>query len=368
MKIAYFNCSSGIAGDMIQASLIDSGLSHLLLEKKLKSCLKLPGWRYQIEQTDRNHFPAKLLRVKGGEKEFRHPREMIQIMKKSTLPTTTKQRALNILSTLIAAEAKVHGVPEEKVHFHELSSMDTIIDIAGSCLALELSGITEVFASAINIGRAAPATLEIIKNKQVSVYSTTSQFEMATPTGVAIIATLATHFGTMPVMRLGATGAGAGEKIFPGQANILQVMMSANDQREASHYTGDRLVLLETNIDDMDPRVYPYVMELLFKNNARDTWLTPVIMKKSRPGILLSCLCETEEEPILTDILFRETTTLGIRRQAIERTVLARKMDGTRKTALLRNNLQKTSIEFEKARQIALRTGRPLYRILEEKE
>lgn len=365
MKIAYFSCSSGAAGDMIMAACIDAGLSKNALEKALKKHLKLQGWKLKVAAVERKHFPALQLDV-VGDKQFESPAHMARLFKSSTLPARVKERALRILDTLVRAEAKVHGVPVDRVHFHEINSLDTVIDIAGASLALDMLKIDAVCASPLNVGRAAPATIEIAKEMKVPVYSGTAAFELATPTGMAILSTIAS-FGPMPVITLERSGRGAGSQVIPDIPNVLQVLIGTADGKQAKEdgYAEDAVLILETNIDDMDPRIYPYVIERAFAAGARDAWLTPVIMKKGRPGILLSVLCTDETEAAITRIIFEETTTLGVRRIPCSRHVLRRRLEAGKKTAFLPGGKARTRIEFEEAKKRALRSGKPLSRFIQ---
>lgn len=361
MKIAHFNCKSGIAGDMIIASLIDSGLSAEILEKTLKKKLKTKDWELKVSITKNYHFPAKNLSV-SGERHFTSPFEIRNIIKKSDLSDTVKKNSLKILDTLISAESKVHGVPTGKVHFHELNSMDTLIDITGACQALELLNIDKVFCSEINIGRPAPATLEILKEKQLPVYSN-STFETATPTGISIISNIAESFGAMPALVIEKSGYGAGTNEIPNMQNFLQVIIGSSELLKNT-FEKDEVIILETNIDDMDLRVFPYVMENLFSAGAKDVWFTQIIMKKGRPAVKLSVICDLNHENEIVDIIFNETTTLGIRRMPCSRHILKRELSDGKKKAFLKKSKVKISAEYEVAKQKAIKTHQPVKDLL----
>lgn len=358
----YFNCSSGIAGDMIIASLLDAGLSTALLEKKLKNALKISGWSLKLSTVGRYHYPAKLLTVKG-EKQFSSPHEIVRILKRSKLSAPTKAKAIAIIETIIRAESKVHGIPKDQVHFHELNSIDTLIDVAGSCLALEILGVDRVYSSPLNMGRPAPASLEIVKEKKTPVFSDNSIYELSTPTGTAVITNIAESFGPMPPMIIEKTGISTGTQVIAGKHNILQAFIG-RPVIESDDAGKDKVVLLETNIDDMDPRIYPYVSELLLKSGAKDVWLTQIIMKKGRPGITLSVICDTENEGKAADIIFNETTTLGIRRMPITRHILPREYGKSHKTAILPSGKNRSRIEYETAKTQAKNSKTPLKTIL----
>jgi uncharacterized protein (TIGR00299 family) protein len=347
---------------MMIASLVDAGVDIKTLERKLKSSMAVKGWGFKLRTEDVfHHFPARQLDVAGGKKEIESPARMISIIRRSKLSENVKSNAVSILETLIKAEAKVHKVREKEVHFHELSSIDTIIDIAGACTALEMLGIEKVFCSAINIGNPAPAALEIIKQKKVPVYSNNPSFELATPTGIAVISHLASGFGKMPEMSIESSGVSTGtQKI---KNNVLKVFVGQTVS-EQNYFGHDDVVVLETNIDDMDPRIYPYVMEKLLASGALDVWLQQVIMKKGRPGVVLSVITKNSSEQKIADIIFSETTTLGIRRIPCQRHILKRKIEGERKIAKLGANRFRVKSEFEVVKRSAFLKKKPLKDLL----
>ena len=248
MKTAYFNCASGIAGDMIMASAISSGLSVSTLEKLLKDKLHLGGWDLEIKEVTKKHFPAINLNVRGRIR-FGSPEKMKDIVRKSSFSTSVKARSLAVLDTLINAESKVHKLPIDKIHFHEINSIDTLVDITGAALAFEMLGIGDIFSSALNIGKAAPATLEILKANNVPSYSTNPRIEMTTPTGAAIISTVAKEFGPMPEMLIRSTGSGAGTFEIEDLPNILTLIIGERSvNRSALQTPRDEVKVLETNI------------------------------------------------------------------------------------------------------------------------
>jgi uncharacterized protein (TIGR00299 family) protein len=358
MRIAYINGASGIAGDMMVASFVDSGLPAKRLETFLRRSLPVKDWKLEFPKVERGHHAARQMLVKG-DMSFHSPRKMKLVFKKSSLPPKVKQRSIAVLDALVAAESAVHGMPTDKVHFHELNSIDTIIDIGGVCAALHLLKIDRLCSSAINVGRPAPATLELLKVKQLPVFSTHVQFESATPTGIAIVSTIAESFGSMPAMAVCQSGFGAGTKVIPGESNMLQLVIGEQPGVAAS-YDQDTVVHLETNIDDMDPRVYPYIIEKLLFAGANDAWMSQVIMKKGRPGVVLSVLCSQKKEQEMAGILFEETTTLGIRRTKNERYMLPRIVKDGRKIAVLTGGRKRIRAEYEVAKQEALKKKKPL--------
>jgi uncharacterized protein (DUF111 family) len=264
---------------------------------------------------------------------------------------------------LIEAESRVHGVSREKVHFHELNSIDTLVDVVGSCLVLERAGIGEVYSSPVNIGRPAPAALEILKKYAIPVYATDARYELTTPTGAAITSVVVSAFGPMPAMTVRRSGYGAGTAERETHPNMVQVLIGESGHA-AGEYTSEKLVILSTNIDDMDPRIYPHVQEQLLAAGANDAWLTQIMMKKGRPGILLSVLCRPADEVVMEKILFRETTILGVRREEVMRYALDRRFSGSGKIAVLPGGGQRVKSEFEDAKKSAAGRRIPLVRIL----
>ncbi|MFH1666235.1 MAG: nickel pincer cofactor biosynthesis protein LarC [Elusimicrobiota bacterium] len=358
MKIAYFNCPSGISGDMMLSSLIDCGLNPKKLEIALKKTLKIKNWKLSFKKIQKGHAQAVHIDV-ISDYRFHSTSDMRAVISKSALSATVKEKSLQILDVLISAESKIHGTPKNKVHFHEMNSIDTLIDITANVLALNMLGIEKVYSTNINIGRIAPAALEILTAKKVPVYSSTAQFELTTPTGAAIISTLVESFN-QPVLKIEKYGFGAGTFDVPGASNLLTVMIG-NQSENIAH---DKVILLETNIDDLDPRVYPDLSEKLFEAGALDVWLTNITMKKGRPAIKLSILCKEKLETELSNIVFKETTTIGIRRLAYDRHILLRTQNGEHKIATLPDGTTKKSAEYRDAVKKAAANKTPLYKLL----
>ncbi|PIU83781.1 MAG: TIGR00299 family protein [Elusimicrobia bacterium CG06_land_8_20_14_3_00_38_11] len=360
MKIAYFDCSSGVSGDMIMSALIDAGLSEKYLVGELK---KLSIGKFTLKFTDiqKNGLHTKFAEISGGE-QLREFSKIKKIIKKSKLRESIKQQGLKIYSKIAEAESKAHSIAAGKVHFHEIAEIDTVIDIFGAVIGLDALKIEKVYSSPFNLGRPAPATVEIIKG--IPVYSTDDKNEFTTPTAAAIISTLAEKVGPIPEMKIEKTGMGAGTSDFE-KPNILRVYIGSSDTAISpkNYFSTDEKILLETNIDDMDSRIFPYIMDKLFSNGAVDVWMTNIYSKKGRPGIILSVLAQIKDEKKLADIIFYETTTLGIRRYPTNRWTLTRKKDKIYKVAKLGNSLKQTT-EYEDAVKIAKRTNIPLREIL----
>lgn len=367
MEIAYFDCSSGISGDMILAAFIDAGLSVPHLKRELTK-LQIADYRLQIRNVERKHLPAKQVIVEG-EKVFSSPEEIVKVVKKSKLNRRIKEKALNIFSSLTVAERKVHKIGRNSVvHLDELANLDTLIDLVGSCIAIENFKLDKVYASPINVGSAAPVAIELLRG--LPIYTDNTGEELATPTGAAIISHIAKDFGPMPLMKIEKYGFGAGSKDLFNQPNLLRLSIgkTISSPCSTSGYEYEEVLLLDTNIDDMNPQIYPYVMEKLFKKGALDVWLTPVQMKKGRPGIVLSCLIKSEKKEEIIDLLFRETTTLGIRLLPWGRVKLRRKVKKNPSGLVYKvgqgKNFKKGKIEYATAVKFVRKSAVPLKNIL----
>ncbi len=380
MRTAYFDCFSGISGDMTLGALIDAGLSL----KELKSYLsKLPIDNYDItaKKVKKNGIAATKVDVivKGRQKE-RRLSDIKKIINNSKLDKSIKNKAISIFERLAKAEAKVHKTNVNNVHFHEVGAVDAIVDIVGAVIGLKILGIENILASAINTGTGyiksahgilpvpGPATAELLKD--IPVYSTDIKMELTTPTGAAIISTLSKDFGPMPKIDIKAIGYGAGTFSSPDIPNLLRIFIGEmkNPAKE------ENTILLETNIDDMNPQLYEYVMEKLFASGALDVYLTPIIMKKGRPGTMLSVLSNKDDGKELSDIIFRETTSLGLRVQEIGRIKAEREIKEIKtkygrvrvKVAFNGKEILGINPEYEDCKRIAIKKGIPLKKVMEE--
>ena len=375
LKTAYLDCSSGISGDMLLGALVDAGASLKDIEKELGK-LKLKGYRLAKKRVKRAGLSAMKVDVeltaKQSPKQFN---DIKAVINKSTLLPDIKTNALNVFKMLFDAEARAHGSRRDRVHLHELGAVDCLIDIVGTLVALKRLGIEDVFSSPVNVGCGtvktshgllpvpAPATAEILKG--VPVYSS-GEGELTTPTGAALLKDISLGFGWMPAMTLRTVGTGAGSKNLKDRPNVLRIFIG-----EAASKEGDTVVL-ETNIDDMDPRIYEYVLERLLKKGALDVYLTQVVMKKGRPGVKLTVLCDEAKRNALEEIIFRETTTLGIRRYRVQRSVLEReirKFDTEFgpvriKNARLGGKLLRSEPEYEDCKKAAKKSGVPLAEVI----
>lgn len=329
MKIAYFDTFSGISGDMTVGAFLHVGVSLDALRAELA---KLPLSGYQLSQSERLQSGIRATKFDVevseplGERSFRAIARMLQ---ESTLIPQVKETALRIFTVLAEAEGRVHGVAAEAVHFHEVGAVDSIVDIVGAAFGLYALGIEKVYTSALPMGKGlvpsrhgvlpipGPATVELLKGWPVRLED--GDAELVTPTGAAIIAAVAQH-GAVPQLQLAAVGYGAGERTLPDRPNLLRVLVGNTSETPRE----EQLLVLETNIDDLNPELYEHVMERLFAAGARDVFLAPIQMKKNRPGVLLWVLGEIADRDKLSTILFAETSTLGIRSHSVARVALRR--------------------------------------------
>jgi uncharacterized protein (TIGR00299 family) protein len=331
MSIVYFDCFSGISGDMTLGALVDAGVPIAHLRTELGK-LGLSGYSLSSERVFRAGIAATRVKVEltGKAEPERGLDDIRQIVNSSALTPAVKQKSLNIFRRLAEAEAAVHMTTIEEVHFHEVGAIDAIVDIVGSVIGLESLGVTDVVAGPLNLGSGtartmhgnlpvpAPATSRLLEG--APAFGSPQPVELTTPTGAAIISTLASSFGAMPQMKLIKTGYGAGGRDLPNQPNVLRLMLGELFMADRD----DGSVLIETNIDDMSPQVYDHLIEILLARGAKDVWLTPIIMKKGRPAVLLSVLCGRSTLDRLADTLFRETTSIGLRIHEVGRKKLAR--------------------------------------------
>ena len=375
MKTCYFDAFSGISGDMTVGALIDAGAAGAALVDALES-LNL-GATYTFEKTKRRGIAATKFHVSFPEqKSHRHLPHIHRIIENATrLSDKTKERSLAVFNALGAAESKIHNQPLERVHFHEVGAVDSISDIVGACYGLELLGVDEIYCSPINVGSGtvetehgtlpvpAPATAELLVNKPV--YSKGPEMELTTPTGAAIVAALASGFGAMPAMSIESTGFGAGTKDFPMQANVLRAVIGTRSAAVES----TTVTVLEANIDDSTPQVLGYAMDRLFAAGALDVTIQPLLMKKNRPGSLLSVIARPEDQETLAKIILEETTTLGLRMFPAERRVQARSVvtvETPYGQVRMKVTAQGASPEYDDCRALAAAAGVPLKKVLAE--
>ncbi|MCX8044951.1 MAG: nickel pincer cofactor biosynthesis protein LarC [Desulfobacterota bacterium] len=331
MSILFFDCFAGISGDMTLAALIDLGVPVRYLKQELKK-LPLQGYSMQIHTEERMGVSGKKVTVKlAAAHHHRTLSDIQRMLNRSVLDTTVKDHSLHIFSRIAQAEAEVHHTTPDAVHFHEVGAVDSIIDIVGTAIAMQYLGIQTCSSTPLPLGRGfvtchhgtlplpAPATVLLLKG--IPVYDAGIEGELVTPTGAAIISHYVQRFDGMPAMTIRACGYGVGHRTLPDRPNMLRLMLG--DASEA--FTTDEVVVLETNIDDMNPEYAGYVMERLLAAGALDVMFVPAYMKKNRPGIVLSVICAEHTRQKMLHILFQETTTAGVRSCRMQRSVLPRR-------------------------------------------
>ncbi|MDQ1590139.1 MAG: pyridinium-3,5-bisthiocarboxylic acid mononucleotide nickel chelatase [Pyrinomonadaceae bacterium] len=337
MRTLFFDCFAGASGDMILGALVAAGADAHALREQL-ALLNVAGFEVSFETVDRSGISATRAVVNTADQtQHRHLSAILKIIAASHLGDTIKARASRIFERLGEAEARVHNVPIEKIHFHEVGALDAIVDVVGACVGFELLGIERFVSSPLHVGSGTvemahgrfpvppPAVAELLRD--VPVYATDIKGELVTPTGAAIISTVCAEFGALPAMRVATTGYGAGTRQYKDFPNVLRVMVGETEETSAtatSSTAGEKLFMIETNLDDTSPQLVGYAMERAFALGALDCFLTPVQMKKNRPGVVVSILCRAAEREALTKLLFEETTTLGVRSYEVERRALGR--------------------------------------------
>ena len=434
MRIAYLDCFSGVSGDMFLGALIEAGVPEAIFEQTVEG-LGI-GAKLKTSRVSRSGISAtKVDVVVNGRKDslqeaqahqhhsYSHPRdpqheqkheheqkrqhhhaqqerherglkEIRDIIAKAEFSEAAKQTASAIFEKLGAAEAKVHNVPIEKIHFHEIGAADAIVDIVCAAVGAESLGVDEFVCSPLNVGGGtvqcahgtlplpAPATVELLKG--APVYSSGPQTELVTPTGAAIVATLAKRFEVLPPLTIQKSGYGAGSRDFPGQANVLRILvgeapgggvLATQHPTQQQHAVATEVVtVLEANLDDLNPQVFGYVLDRLLEAGALDVFGIPAHMKKSRPGTLLTVLTKPDKADALTKVIFSETTTLGVRRREEQRQTLARRWQTVKtqfgdvriKIASMNGLVSNYSPEYEDCRRIAEQKKVPLKTVMME--
>jgi uncharacterized protein (TIGR00299 family) protein len=386
MKTLYFDCFAGISGDMTLAALIDLGVDKDILVNELKK-LNLNGWDITVSTVSKQGISAKHVDVELHEHEHHHHHEhehehrtmadIAQIIDNSGITDNAKDIAKRIFIRLAIAEAKVHDTTYDKVHFHEVGAVDSIIDIVGTAICIDILSPERIVASVLHDGYGfvncqhglipvpVPAVTEVLAERGVVFKQLDIEGEMMTPTGAAIIAELSESFGSMPQMKINKTGYGAGSKNFP-IPNVLRIISGETEETAINQIT-----VIETNIDDTTPEILGYVMEKLFTAGARDVFFTPIYMKKCRPATMLSLLCEPERVSLMEEILFQETSTIGIRKYNVERTVLQRRetqvetpYGSVKGKEFEYKGVKRISIEYDDACRLAKEKNIPIREIL----
>jgi uncharacterized protein (TIGR00299 family) protein len=379
MKVCYLDAFSGISGDMTVGALLDAGADAEGVIEALKSLDT--GARYEVEKTHRGGMTATKFRVILPEvpagahtHSHRHLKSILSMIDKAPISDRAKANASKVFQRLGDAEAHVHGMPVEKVHFHEVGAADSIADIVGACVAFDLLDVQNICTSAINVGSGtvktehgmlpvpAPATAELLIGKPI--YSHGPAVELTTPTGAALATTLSSSFGPAPAMNIQSIGYGAGDHDFKEQPNVLRVLIGETSGAEEATLVS----VIEANIDDSSPQVLGYALERLLEVGALDAAISPLQMKKNRPGALLHVIAKPEDQERLAQIIFAETSTLGLRIYSAERRVQQRQVVKVETPfGAVRGKVSEHGSfapEYEDCKAIATRTGTPLRTIL----
>jgi hypothetical protein len=452
MRIAYLECFSGMSGDMFLGALVDAGVPAKLLEDTVAalnlgarlevsrvmrsgiSATKVDVWvdgekdmpreeywqekarrddaqiaahghshshahgnedaRHDHEHDHEHHRESEPSHGhehshEHGDSHGRGLTEIRTIISASAIPQAAKKTAIAIFEALGAAEGKIHNMPAEEVHFHEVGAVDAIVDIICAAVGAQALGVDEIISSPLNVGGGtvhcahgtfpvpAPATLVLLKG--VPMYSSGVQAELVTPTGAAIVKTLASRFTAFPQMSIEASGYGAGSRDFHGHPNVVRITVgtaaaSAADSSIESKTAAETITVLETNLDDLNPQVFGYVMDRLLEDDALDVFAIPVQMKKNRPGMLLTVLCKPADASRFTKLIFAETTTLGVRRRDEARQILARRWESVQtpwgdvriKIGSMNGSVTNYVPEYEDCRRIAAQEHLPLKTVMQE--
>ncbi|HEU4685772.1 MAG TPA: nickel pincer cofactor biosynthesis protein LarC [Nitrospira sp.] len=379
----HFDCFSGISGDMTLGALVDVGVPFADLVRGLKR-LPVSGFQLTKQRVQRGAIHATKINVRIGPglKAPLSLKRIHTILAASRLSERVKRQSRSVFDLLAEAEGEAHRTPTAHVHFHEVSVLDSFVDIVGGLIGCELLGVSRVTASAVNVGsgtiESAHGTLPVpgpavaALSKTVPIYGAGPARELTTPTGLALLRTLTSDFGAMPIMKAAAIGYGAGDANPDGWPNVLRLFLA----REAASQgrLSETIVQIETNLDDMNPQTYEHIMERLFHQGALDVTLTPVIMKRGRPGIVLTCLVSQSAADAMLDVLFEETTTLGVRVQEVTRQVLPRRVESVHirggtvriKIASTDHSKSKAAPEYLDCKRIAERTGRPVQAVFQD--
>lgn len=375
MKIAYFDCFSGISGDMILGALVDLGLPRKVLLEGLQK-LSLHGYKIRISKQERMSIHGTRVEVLIEHHEHSH-RSFLQIrsmIQESGLSDEDKSLSIRIFERLARAEAKMHNKAIDDVHFHEVGAVDSIVDIVGSAIGINRLGVERVIASELPLGRGfvkchhgilpvpAPATLELLEG--IPVRDSGIESELVTPTGAAIISTVATDFSAIPRMKIKGIGYGVGKKEFSERPNLLRILIG---ERDSAVYRTD--IVIEANIDDMNPQLCDYILDRLFEEGALDVTFSPLQMKKNRPAIQLRVLCDPPHLRTMIDCIVKESTTIGLRYYEVQRYCLKRKIRkvkspwGMVRVKVSADDSGKTINalpEYDDCKRIAKRSGVPL--------
>ncbi len=376
MRGLYLDCFSGISGDMLLGALADLGVPLAHLRAELKK-LPVSGYTIATSRVTRSHLGATKVDVRlgRGPQPERGIRDITRILDRSRLSAKVREHAQAAFDRLVDAEARVHRISRDRVHLHEVGAVDAIVDIVGAMVGLEWLGWPRVVCSPLHVGRGmvtmehgtfpvpGPATAALLRGRPV--YATHVEGELVTPTGATLATTLATDFGPLPSMRLQKIGYGAGSRDIEGHPNVLRALYGDLLDEAAVRET---VLVLQTTIDDMNPQLYGHLMERLFDAGALEVFYTPIQMKKNRPGTMATIICPEPRMERVTEVLFKETTTIGFRFLPMGRIEMSRRIDTVRtpygpvriKASFYNGDLMQATPEYEDCRKAALATGTPL--------
>jgi len=384
-RILYYDCFAGISGDMNLGALVDLGVDADYLKEELEK-LGIKGFQLDVKPDMRKGISGTKVTVvveNQDNEKHRHLRHIEELINNSSLSESIKQKSLAIFNLIAEAEAKVHNISKEKVHFHEVGALDSIADIVGAAICQEYLKLDEIHSSPVQVGGGfvqcahgrmpvpAPATAEILE--AVPIKSGLVDYEATTPTGAAILAATVDSFSERMEMTISRTGYGIGQRD-GGIPNVLRVYLAELQSEQVADLMEEEAILLECNLDDMNPEYYGHVMELLFQAGAADVYISQVVMKKSRPGHILSVLCHRDTAANMKEILFRETSSIGLREHMIKRSMLRREIVAVNtrygevdvKRSYYKGRLVNEKPEFEQCRSLALKHGLSLEDMVKE--
>ena len=389
MRRAWFNCSAGVAGDMILAALVDAGADPVYIADVLGG-LAVDDYALTFEPTQRCGVASTRAIVAvhdhhdgataHGHRPWRTVRALIE---NADLPSDVATSALSVFERLAAVEATIHGVDIEDVEFHEVGSTDAIVDVVGVCAALNSLRVDSITCSPIAVGHGsvdtahgrlpnpAPAVARLLAENHVPVVGLDDETELSTPTGVALMVALADHFGAMPSMQVDSVGFGAGARDRPNRANVVSVAVGESIETAPSSEQGQEVRLLETNVDDISGEIVAHTIARLLEAGAHDAWATPIIMKKGRPAFTIHVLCEPSRSDALSKILVSETGTLGLRGSLIDRWPQQRidtAVDVDGHSIRVKRTPQRVKVEFDDAARASEALGLPVREIISRAE
>lgn len=380
LRTAYFDCYSGVSGDMILGALIDLGVDIKKIRKALNS-LNLKGYKLQAKKVQRGGLTGTNITVAIEKSSHSHRKysDIRKLIEQADLPASVQKNSIEIFKRIAKVEAQIHNTTVEKIHFHEVGAVDSIVDIVGGVWAMESLKFDKVYASPINVGEGyvdcahgrlpvpAPATLKLLKD--IPVFSSGVQKELATPTGVAIVGFYSEKFQSMPRMTVKSEGYGAGDHIIPSTPNFLRVILGEMESKNT-----DSLFLIETNVDDMNPEIFDEVMNSLFEAGALDVYFSPIIMKKNRPATKVSVISPSSGSDALAKILLTETSSFGVRYHSVDRVTLDREVQSLKtsygiikiKLGRLDGETVQATPEFEDCRKAARKKKIPVKKVYDD--